>query len=89
MRKRNIFYWVLIAVLVVVPLVTSFIRETLAVNACRGTFNYASMECDTTGAAHAHIPFGARHQGLAALTVMLLFVIAIAKWVTWRRRLGE
>jgi hypothetical protein len=89
MRKRNVFYWVLIAVLIVVPLTTAFVRETIAVSQCRGTFDYMAMTCDATGAPHPHLPFGSRHQGLLGFTVMLLFFIAIGKWVTWSRRMGR
>ena len=90
MRKRNMFYWALITVLVVIPLLVAYVREVLAVSACRktgGSFDYMAMTCDPTGAVHAHAPFGARHPGLLALTVMILFFVAVAKWVTWRRKL--
>ena len=91
MRRRNVFYWVLIAVLIVIPLVNAFVRETMAVSQCTGlggTFDYAVGGCDPAGGPHPHLPFGARHQGLMALTVMLLFFIAVAKWVTWNRKMN-
>ena len=92
MRKRNVFYWLLIGAVVVVPLVVAFVRETIAVSDCRGSggsYDYVSSACDPTGAAHLQLPFGARHQGLLAFTVMLLFFIAVGKWVTWSRRVGR
>lgn len=92
MRKRNVFYWLLIGALVVVPLIVAFVRETIAVDRCLdsgGVYDYTAQVCDSTGAAHPHLTFGARHQGLLAFTVILLFFIAIGKWVTWSRRVGR
>ena len=92
MRKRNAFYWLLIGALIVVPLIIAFVRETIAISDCRGSggsYDYVAKACDPTGAAHPTISFGMRHQGLLAFTVMLLFFIAIGKWVTWSRRVGR
>ena len=92
MRKRNVFYTLLIAVLIVVPLVIAFVRETIAVSDCRGSggsYDYVAKVCDPTGAPHPQLPFGSRHQGLLAFTVILLFFIAVGKWVTWSRRVGR
>ena len=90
MRKREIL-WIVIALIVVVPLVSAYVMEVMAVNECKatgGSFNYSAMQCDAAAAKHEYIPFGRRHLGLFTLTVMILFSLAIAKWVTWRRRLG-
>jgi hypothetical protein len=89
MRKREIL-WIVIALIVVVPLVSAYVMEVMAVNECKasgGSFNYVAMQCDSA-AKHEYIPFGRRHLGLFTLTVMILFSLAIAKWVTYRRRLG-
>lgn len=89
MRKRDLF-WLLLALLVIVPIVSAYVLEVMAVDRCKasgGSFDYAAMQCDSA-AKHPYIPFGRRHLGLLALTIIVLFSLAIAKWVTWRRRLG-
>ena len=89
MRKRDLF-WVLAAILVVAPLTIAYIREAQAVSLCKemgGSFNYNAMVCDTQ-AQHEYIPFGARHLGLAGITLIVLLSLMISKYVKWRRRLG-
>jgi hypothetical protein len=90
MRKRN-YFWVLAAILVVAPLVAAYVREARLVSLCKeigGSFNYSAMACDTE-TQHPYVPFGSRHLGLAGITLIVLLSLMIAKYVKWRRRLGE
>jgi len=91
MRKRSAAWLLVAAVLVVIPLISAYARERAAVSSCKeagGSFNYLLMLCDTQ-ATHPYIPFGQRHMGLMGITLMVLLALAIAKYVKWRRRLGE
>ena len=91
MRKRSAAWLLLLAVVVVIPLITAYIREKMTVGACKdagGSYDYALKLCDMQ-ATHAYIPFGQRHLGLAGITLMVLLSLAIAKYVKWNRRLSE
>ena len=90
MRKRD-WFWFAAALLVIIPMVTTYIREYAAIDACNdagGSFNYKLNVCDMT-TTHETVPFGARHMGLLGITLMVLLSLAIARYVKWRRRLGE
>ena len=91
MKKRSAAWLIAAAVLVVIPLIVSYIRERSAVSACKtagGSYDYAMKLCDMQ-ATHAYIPFGQRHMGLLGITLMVLLALAISKYVKWNRRLGD
>ena len=91
MKKRSAGWLIALAVIVVIPLITAYVREKSAVGECKaagGSYNYALKLCDMQ-ATHEYIPFGQRHMGLMGITLMVLLALAISKYVKWRRLLGD